>query len=154
MPVLRVERVEVGERRIEAVVRVLDRARAHTRAVPGLAAAALALLPGLARHSCENSAGRSFGRELADTEVAHLLEHVTVELMALAGSPRDLRARTSWNTAADGPGVYRVAFAYDHDLVALASLKEAAGIVESLMGGGPVVDVGAAVARLQELRRQ
>lgn len=152
MPVLRVEHVEVGERCVEAVVRVLDPAAVRTRAVPGLATRALALLPGLARHTCENSTGKAFELELADTQTAHLLEHVTVELMALAGSPRDLHAHTSWDFAADGRGVYRVAFAYDHDLVALGALKEAAAIVEALVGAGQPVDIGAVVARLAELR--
>jgi hypothetical protein len=97
---------------------------ANTSASPGLAGRAVELLPGLARHTCENGTSHGMIAELASTETCHLLEHVAVECMALSGSPRSLKAETVWDFAADGPGVYRVRLAYDIDLVALAALRE------------------------------
>ena len=134
MGVLAIERVEVCPHHIDALVRVLDTALARTSAVPGLPERALELLPGLARHTCENGTARGVAAELADTETPHLFEHVVVECMALAGSPRDLRAETSWDFERDGRGVYHVRLAYDDDLVALASIKGAADIIDWLMG--------------------
>lgn len=51
----------------------------------------LELLPNLANHVCVNGAGDgSFGDEIVGTELAHLLEHVIIELQgkaAPAGPP-------------------------------------------------------------------
>jgi hypothetical protein len=132
--VLRIERVDVGPEQVEALVRVTDREFATTSAAPGLPGRALELLPGLAKHSCINSSSHGHIAELADTETPHLLEHVACELMALSGSPRTLRAETAWDFAADGPGVFRVRLAYDHDLAALGALRNGVEVVEWLLG--------------------
>lgn len=140
---LAIERVEVGEGTVEALVRVTDPALRSTANIPGCADRLMALLPGLVRHSCDNDAGVDFTRELRDTELAHAFEHVAAELMALSGSPRTLRGETRWNFADDGAGVYRVTLSFDDDLVALAALREAAGIVAWASGtdsGEPCVD--------------
>lgn len=155
MSVLRIERIDVGARMLAALVRVTDPACMRTSASPGLAASALELLPGLARHTCENADGRNAAREFADTETPHLLEHVAAELMALSGSPRSLHADTMWDFARDGRGVFRVRLEYDDDLVATGALREAAAIVEWLFGSRDArdkPDVEAAVARLVRLR--
>lgn len=153
---LSVDRVEVGGRRIEAVVRVHDASALKTSSCPHAAEKLVSLLPGLARHTCHNDEGVSFVRELRDTEWAHCVEHATVELMALSGSPRTLRAETRWDFSADGPGVYRVTFDFDDDLVALAALKAAAELVEWAAGGcepGALApDVAAVAGRLRGLR--
>jgi hypothetical protein len=151
--VLALERIDVSPDRIDALVRVVDPGLGRTSAVPGLAARAFALLPGLARHTCENGTAHGIAAELADTELPHLFEHVTVECMALAGSPRSLRAETAWDFARDGRGVYHVRLGYDDDLVALASLKSAARIVDWLVGRtGEQPDVGAIVAEIRAVR--
>ncbi len=150
---LAIERIEVGEGELEALVRVTDERCMRTSAKPGLTDAALSLLPGLVRHTCENGAGLFVFRESGDTETPHLLKHVAVELMALSGSPRDLCGRTSWDFGRDGRGVFRVRLAFDIDVVALAALKEAVAMVEWLMhASGEQPDVRKAVARLRAVR--
>lgn len=153
--------VNVDPERVEATVLVSDPDRARTSAVPGLAPRALDLLPGLRRHSCENGSAHGFSAELGDTETAHLLEHLAVELMALSGSPRSLKGETSWDFASDGVGVYRVRLAYDHDLVALGALKSGASIIDwlfddetpgALPGASRAPDVDALVDALVRLR--
>jgi hypothetical protein len=152
MTVLHIDRVDVAEGRLEAVVCVCDEAWLTTRSVPRAAERLTTLLPGLARHRCENDASRRFADELADTETPHLLEHVAEELMALAGSPRWLKGQTSWDFARDGQGVFRVTLAFDDDLVALGALKEGGVVVDWLFGQAPRPDVDAVVSRLRELR--
>lgn len=152
MSVLRIERVDVDAGRVGATVRVA-RGLESTSVSHGLAARAFELLPGLARHSCRNEDGLDLRRELAHTQTAHLLEHVACELMALSGSPRSLRAETRWDFARDGRGVYRVALAYDDDLVAVGALSAAAHVVEWLMiAEGEAPDVEALVERLVQVR--
>ena len=134
MGVLRIERVDVGPERIEALVRVTDRDFASTAAAPGLPRRAIGLLPGLARHTCENGSAHGHVAELADTETPHLLEHVACELMALSGSPRTLRGETAWDFSADGPGVFRVRLSYDDDLACLGALRNGVEVVDWLLG--------------------
>lgn len=153
MSVVSIERIEVGAERIDAVVAVSDPAFTRTSAVPGLAQRAVALLPGLARHTCECGSAHGIVAELADTETPHLLEHVAFELMALSGSPRTLRGETAWDFAADGPGVFRVCLGYDDDLVAIAALRDAVAVVDWLMGVSAArPDVEAIVDGLRALR--
>ena len=45
--------------------------------------------PDLRKHRCESGRHRSFFDEARQTETAHLLEHVAVELLALSGVSRD-----------------------------------------------------------------
>ncbi|HEY5539997.1 MAG TPA: hypothetical protein VIL41_00920 [Coriobacteriia bacterium] len=152
MGALTIGRIDVGPDSLEALVRV-EPSLANTSASPGLAQRALELLPGLARHTCENGTAHGMVAELAATETPHLLEHVAVECMALSGSPRSLRAETVWDFAADGPHIYRVRLAYDIDLVALGALRESLRIVDWLMGLAaerPVIDD--VVAALLEAR--
>lgn len=152
MHALTIERIEVGDSSLEAVVRA-EPGLARTSAAPGLAERAVELLPGLRRHTCENGSAHGILGELADTETPHLLEHVAVELMALAGSPRSLRAETAWDFARDGAHVYRVRLAFDDDLVAIGALREALPIVDWLtLQLAEKPDVDAAVALLREVR--
>jgi hypothetical protein len=154
VPALRIERVEVGAERVEAIVRVEDPSFARTAGFPGLPVRALGLLPGLARHSCDNGSAHGYVAELADTETPHLLEHVACELMALSGSPRTLRAETAWDFSADGLGVYRVRLAYDDDLVCLGALRDAIDVVQWLLDDtAPRPDIDRVVAELAGLRK-
>ena len=153
MEVLQIERVEVGPQRVEALVRVTDRDFASTASSPGLPRRALELLPGLARHTCENGSAHGHVAELADTETPHLLEHVACELMALSGSPRTLRGETSWDFSADGPGVFRVRLSYDDDLACLGALRNGVDVVEWLLGRSSTEpDVGRMVGELVAVR--
>jgi hypothetical protein len=109
-------------------------------------------LPGLRRHRCESGKAHGFERELADTELPHVLEHTALELMVLAGSPRTLSGSTTWDFGRDGRGVFRVEIEYDDDLVALGALRSATDLVNSALGGGSVLDIAAVAANLSSLR--
>lgn len=115
------------------------------RTTPQVAARAIELLPGLARHSCDNDAGRTFAEELADTEVAHLFEHVALELMAEAGSPRTLRGETTWDFERDGRGVFHVSLEYDDTARCRRAVRAAAGVVRYALEGGKVPRASASV---------
>ena len=151
--------ITVGARAVDTVVAFAADEHLRTSALPDLPARAMTLLPGLRGHRCDNGAGLTFAQELADTEVAHLFEHVAVELMALAGSPDTLAGRTTWDFRRDGRGVFHVLVDYDDDLIAIGALTEAVPIVRWLCAPNEDVvetlpDVRAAVARLRKLRRR
>jgi hypothetical protein len=121
----------------------------RTSEVPGLAAAALAALPGLRGHRCDNGAGLTFADELVDTELAHLIEHAALELMAMAGSSPLLRGETTWDFAADGRGVFRVRIECEDEALARDALDSACALVRSLARGEAAPDMEAEARRLR-----
>ena len=69
--------------------------------------------PKLRIHRCDSGHHRSFFDEARQTETAHLLEHVAVELLALSGVPRDrVRGETGIPraTCLEGQATYRLRF--------------------------------------------
>jgi hypothetical protein len=148
---VRVESVAVGPDHVEAVV-VAESTPLRTSEVEGLPERALDLLPGLARHGCRHADGRRLTDELADTEVAHLFEHVALELMALSGSPRTLVGETRWDWDRDARGTFHVTLQYDDDVACLGAMKGAAAIVRFLVDGGRAPGVDELVSDLRAAR--
>jgi hypothetical protein len=63
-------------------------------------------LPGLRKHRCDNGRHRSFYEEARNTELAHLFEHLLIELAATSGSAREnLCGATNLDEA---PARYRI----------------------------------------------
>lgn len=151
---MRVRSVSVGPSAVEAVVDFDPGEPLRTSQVERAEERVLAVLPGLKGHRCDNTDRRPFARELKDTELAHVLEHAALEVMALAGSPPTLRGRTSWDFAKDGRGVFRVSVEYDNDLVAIGSIAVAESLVRWLAEGGDAPDPPAQARRLAEMRRR
>ena len=88
-----------------------------------------AALPDLRRHRCDNGRHRSFYTEAQDTEVAHLLEHVLIELLANAGQER---ARIQGATNLDeAPARYRVRVSgWNNAVQAEECIEKAAQLLE------------------------
>lgn len=124
----------------------------RTRAVRDLSARLISLLPGLVRHRCECGSPHGIEAELADTETAHALEHVTLEVMALAGSPRSLRGETAWDFGRDGRGVFNLSLEYDDPQVAEGALVIATAVLDAVCRDIDPPDIEGAVARLREQR--
>lgn len=149
---MRLDSVTVGGEAVEAVLRFDPAEGFRTSAVPGIADAALRALPGLKGHRCDNGQGLTFADELRDTELAHLVEHAALEIMALAGSPATLKGATRWDFTRDGRGVFRVRVEFDDSATALAALSLAAELVDALVHGVEPADIEAEARRLR-LRR-
>ena len=148
-----IERVEVADTTVDALVRVTDPHWMRTSVVDGLATTVLCLLPGLRRHRCDCGSAHGIRQELTDTETPHLLEHVALELMALSGSSRDLRGETVWDFAADGRGVFRVRIGYDDDRVAVGALERGLDFVNALLVGEDAPDPEASRIRTAGTQR-
>lgn len=149
---MHVQSVTVCEDRVDVIVRVDDDERMRTAGDEVVVQRVLELLPGLRRHVCDNSEGITFAEEISDTEVPHLFEHVVIELMARAGSPRGLKGETRWDFSRDGHGTFRVSFEYDDDLVCLGAIKTADRVMAHVLDGALAPDVDAETSRLRELR--
>jgi hypothetical protein len=124
----------------------------RTSEVAGLAAAAVAALPGLRGHRCDNGAGLTFADELTDTELAHLIEHAALELMAMTGSSPLLRGETSWDFGVDGRGVFLVRIECEDAPLAIGALESATALVRALTHGEVAPNMEAEARRLRATR--
>ncbi len=110
------------------------------------------LMPQIAEHACVSEAGDTFRDALPDTECAHLLEHVCVELMSRLG----LEDVSAGNTSAT-PGVERgwtVTLSCPDDVIVSGVLSSALFIMEWAFAGGedgPKPDLDGIVEGLRSL---
>src|SRR5262245_41602863 len=104
-------------------------------------------LPSLIEHRCsEGGRGGFFRRLERGTYLAHVLEHVALELQTLAGTEVGLR-RTRL-TSADG--VYKVAVEYRYEELGRAALESGRELCLAAVYDRPY-DLGAVVQNLREL---
>jgi cyanophycin synthetase len=133
---------------------VLDLEDLHevaSNALPGFTDALLALMPSLMAHRCSPGHYGGFAERLRDgTYMGHIVEHVTLELQCLAGTPagfgRTRRVRGQ-------PGVYRVVCAFREEAVAREAFDLALAIVGALARGEPFA-LDEALAALRRTAQQ
>lgn len=80
-----IEKITVGERKLTARVAVKPGMPLRTSEDIEATARVYYLAPAIAQHTCLGDAGNHFQDCMGDTEVAHLLEHLTVELLKQTG---------------------------------------------------------------------
>lgn len=104
---------------LEAWIDLGDLKDSPSNSMPGFNDRIMAWLPGMIEHECSlGHRGGFFERLRRGTYLAHILEHVTLELQNLAGSPSGYgRARETTTE-----GVFRVAFKYEEEAIARAAL--------------------------------
>lgn len=104
-----------------------------------------AWLPGLTNHCCGEGAPGGFAAHLdGGTSPAHLLERVTIELLALVGHP----ATFSITRPPAADGLYRVVVGFLDESVAEACLRSARTLLLAAYRAGPL-DLA---AELEDLR--
>lgn len=132
---------------LEAWVDLGDLRDAASNTIPGFFERLAAWLPGLEEHRCGLGVrGGFFIRLREGTYPAHVLEHVTIELQNLAGTPVGFgKARET-----SRPGVYRVVVRYREEAVGRACLWAARDLVLAAMRDEPF-DVAGTIARLRDV---
>lgn len=83
-------KVTVGDSKLTARVLVNPGEPLYTSDNIEATARVYYLAPGIAEHACYGDAGEKFQDCMGDTEVAHLLEHLTVEIMIQTGLAGDI----------------------------------------------------------------
>lgn len=139
-----------------------DKIRAHVLVNPGMplmtsedieaTARVYYLVPAIAKHLCLGDSGREFQDCMGQTELCHLLEHVTVELMnetGLAGSISCGRTRVSEHDER----VFEVELSCPDDALAIGALSSATFMMDwaYLHADQPAPDVDGTVAGLRNL---
>lgn len=148
------KKVTVGPRALTARVELAPDAPLMTSEDPNAIDLILGIMPGLSDHVCLGDASPTFGEVIYDTELAHLLEHVSVELLAQSNIAGDI-ARGQTQEA--GERVYEITLGCPDDVLVAGALSSAAWILQWAFSGGgdpePNVEatVGGLVALVEDL---
>lgn len=115
--------------------------------IPGFNDRLMSWLPGMIEHRCSvGQRGGFFERLRRGTYLAHILEHVTLELQSLSGSPMGFgRARSTTVER-----VYRVAIRFEEETLARECLRTARELCLAAVYDRPF-DVGGELRRLRAL---
>ena len=150
--VIEIQRVEVGPEYLTARVRVADDAPLMTSGDLRATTLVYNLLPHIVDHVCLGDAGETFKDCMGATELAHLLEHMTVELLAQTNIAGDITSGKTYPVA-DDPRVFEIQLSCKDDVLTAAALASAVWIVDwAFTGGGdPAPDVAAIVDGLCRL---
>ena len=151
-----IKKVVVGPKNLTATVEFSAKAPRLTSENAEATERVLELLPGLSEHLCLGDADARFGLVAKDTEVAHLLEHVTVELLALTNLAGDMSSGKT-SLVDSRRGLYEIILACPDDVLVAASLSSAVWLLNWAYGNQEDADpdinaiVSGLVALIQSL---
>lgn len=151
-----IKKVVVGPKNLTATVEFSAKAPRLTSENAEATERVLELLPGLSEHLCLGDADARFGLVANDTEVAHLLEHVTVELLALTNLAGDV-ASGKTSLVDSRRGLYEIILACPDDVLVASSLSSAVWLLNWAYGNQEDADpdinaiVSGLVALIQSL---
>ena len=134
-----IKKVVVGPKNLTATVEFSAKAPRLTSENAEATKRVLELLPGLSNHLCLGDADARFGLVAEDTEVAHLLEHVTVELLALTNLAGDV-ASGKTSLVDSRRGLYEIILACPDDVLVAASLSSAVWLLNWAYGNQDEAD--------------
>ena len=145
-----IKKVVVGPRTLTATVEVAPSAPLYTSEDLEGTTRIWQLMPQLRDHVCLGDSAPHFGDVMGDTELAHLLEHVTVELLARTDIAGDI---TSGQTAEVGERTYEISISCVDDVLVTGALSSAAWVMQWAFSGGgePAPDIDAITSGLVEL---
>lgn len=126
----------------------------NTSDKPYLAKDLFRILPRLKKHRCYNDNHQSFQREAASTEIAHLLEHLVLELQAVTLCGRGIRGVTYWDWRQEPTGHFHVDVDAPHPGVALGAIALAERIIRAIDERHPeTVDMDAELRTLRAIAK-
>ncbi len=131
---------------LEAWVDLEEMKDTSSEMIPGFNERLMGWLPTMVEHRCSiGERGGFFVRLRRGTYMAHILEHVTLELQSLAGTPVGFGRARETNT----DGIYKVAIAFKEEKLALACLDRAFELIQAAINDTPY-DVAKVAAELKE----
>jgi cyanophycin synthetase len=131
---------------LEAWVDLEEMKDTSSEMIPGFNERLMGWLPTMVEHRCSiGERGGFFVRLRRGTYMAHILEHVTLELQSLAGTPVGFGRARETNT----DGIYKVAIAYKEEKLALVCLDRAFELIQAAINDTPY-DVPKVTAELRE----
>lgn len=145
-----IKKVTVGPKNLEAIVELAANAPVMTSEDLEGTTRVWQVMPELRDHVCLGDESGTFGDVMGDTELAHLLEHVTVELLARTDVAGDIACG---QTSEVDERTYKIVLKCIDDVLVVGALSSAAWIMQWAFSGGgePVPDVDAIAKGLVEL---
>ncbi|MBQ6395910.1 MAG: hypothetical protein IJH87_06175, partial [Atopobiaceae bacterium] len=129
-----IQKVTINPRTLIARVRVGEGHPLLTSEDPEATDRVLELLPDLANHICVGDVAPSFGDVIGDTEVAHLLEHTAVEIMARTELGGDISTGRTRSLSED-PRLFEIELDCPDDVLTAGALSSAAWILDWAFSG-------------------
>lgn len=144
------QKVKIGPRTLVATVEVAPSAPLTTSEDLEATERVINLMPDLCNHLCLGDSAPSFGEVVQDTEIAHLLEHAAVELLAESNIAGDV---TCGQTVQVAERTFEITLGCPDDVLVTGALSSAAWILQWAFSGGgdPQPDVPAIVDGLVAL---
>ena len=133
--VVDIKRVEIGPSYVTARVYIDESAPLMTSEDLEGTARVYHLLPHIIEHVCLGDKGETFKDVMGDTELAHLLEHVTVEILAQTDVAGDVTYGRTYAVEGE-PRVYDIEFPCPDDVLVLGALSSASWILQWAYAGG------------------
>ena len=151
---IKIEQIVVRSDRLIVVVRVNTDC---PRTSPEIAARVVERFPDALSHSCMNAMGPTFGHVIENTSIAHLLEHLVIDLQASEytrahGGENNMRAHPSCNGSPkhsapplltgitqwidEDAGLAQVQVSMVSDICAVRALTQACDFINSLQLSG------------------
>ena len=145
-----IKKVTVGPKNLDAVVELAPNAPVMTNEDLEGTTRVWQVMPELRDHVCLGDESGNFGEVMGATELAHLLEHVTVELLARTDVAGDI---SCGQTSEVGEREYKLTFKCVDDVLVVGALSSAAWIMQWAFSGGgePKPDVDAIASGLAAL---
>lgn len=104
----------------------------NTTQIPGFSESILKKLPTLKEHICYNELGQTFEHELNDTLLAHVFEHVLIELMGKRiGYRKNIKGYTSWNWYKNPRGSYQIEIHHPDKELLFSVLKDTISLINN-----------------------
>lgn len=151
-----IDSVSIGPRYLDAHVSLSVTAPVKT-SDSAVARAALDrvmyVMPGLADHLCLGDSAPTFGEVARNTEFAHVLEHMTIELLSHTSAAENI---STGRTTCDSSRHYTIRFACPDDVLVAGALSSALWILDwAFMGDDESMpQIDAIVAGLDQLLSQ
>lgn len=147
-----IEKITVGEEKLCARVAVQPGLPVMTSEDIEATARVYYLAPAIAKHLCLGDAGPEFQDCMSDTEVAHLLEHLSVEIMRETGLAGDISCGRT-RLAPGEERVFEVELSCPDDVLAIGALSSATFMMDwaFLHGTTPAPDFPGTVSALRSL---
>ncbi|MFZ2755851.1 MAG: hypothetical protein WAY93_03175, partial [Atopobiaceae bacterium] len=147
-----IRKITVGPQNLTARIRVADGAPLMTDEDLIGTTHVYNLMPDIVDHACLGDAGPTFRDAMPSTELAHLLEHVAVELLARTGEIGDITCGRTERVPHEQRS-FDVTLSCPDDVLAVGALSSAAWIIQwAYTGGGePKPDLRAIVEGIKGL---
>ncbi|OFK22184.1 hypothetical protein [Olsenella sp. HMSC062G07] len=152
MALFEIKRVKVGLENLTARIYVTQDAPLMTSDDLVATTRIYYLMPHIVEHVCMGDRDESFKGVMGDTEIAHLLEHMTVELLSQSSASADISSGKTYPVEEDERS-FDIELSCPDDVLVMGALSSAVWIANWAFGGGaePAPDVEAIVSGLTSM---